>query len=74
VKAIARSWVLDDSPSANARWDQELERRKQAVEEAKARGDLSTVDRLQAELAWLDQLRKAEGPVLEPEADGEEAR
>ena len=74
VKAIARSWVLDDSPSASERWDQEIERRKQAVEEAKARGDVSTVDRLQAELAWLDQLRKAEEPVLEPEADGEEAR
>ena len=74
VKANARSWVLDDSPSASLRWDQELERRKQAREEAELRGDLLTARRLEAELAWLGRLRKAEEPVLEPSADGEEAR
>jgi len=74
VKANARSWVLDDSPSATARWDQEIEHRKQALEEAEARGDVPTAERLEAELAWLDQLRKAQQPVLEPTGDGEEAR
>jgi len=74
VKAHARSWVLDDSPSASARWEREIEHRKQALEEAEARGDLLTVRRLEAELTWLDQLRKAKEPVLEPTGDGEEAR
>jgi hypothetical protein len=74
VKANARSWVLDDSPSAGASWDQEIERRKQALAAAEAGGDVSTAERLEAELAWLDQLRKAQRPVLEPTADGEEAR
>ena len=74
VKANARSWVLDDSPSAAAHRDREVERRKQQLEEAETRGDLPAVDRLQAELGWLDQLRKAEGPVLEPTGDGEQAR
>jgi len=74
IKANARSWVLDHSPSATARWDQEVERRKQALEEAETRGDLPAARRLEAELAWLDRLRKAEQPVLEPTGDGEEAR
>jgi len=74
VKAYARSWVLDDSPTASARWDQEIEHRKQALEEAEARGDVPTARRLEAELAWLGQLRKAQQPVLEPTGDGEEAR
>jgi hypothetical protein len=74
VKANARSWVLDDSPSATARWDREIEHRKQALEEAEARGDLPAADRLETELAWLDRLRKAKDPVLEATGDGEEAR
>jgi len=74
VKATARSWVLDESPSASARWEHETERRKQTLEKAEARGDLATVERLRAELAWLERLRKAEEPVLEPAGDGEEAR
>ena len=74
VKAIARSWVLDDSPPASARWNSEIEHRKQALEEARTRRDLSTARRLEAELAWLEQLRKAKQPVLEPAGDGEEAR
>jgi hypothetical protein len=74
VKANARSWALDDSPSATARWDREIEHRKQALEEAEARGDLPTTDRLETELAWLDRLRKAKEPVLEATGDGEEAR
>jgi hypothetical protein len=74
IKANARSWVLDDSPSAATRLDREVERRKEALEGAETHGDASTVARLQAELAWLDQLRKAKEPVLEPTGDGEEAR
>jgi hypothetical protein len=74
VKANARSWVLDDSPTASARWDQEIEHRKHALEEAEARDDVPTARRLEAELAWLGQLRKAQQPVLEPTGDGEEAR
>ena len=74
VKANARSWVLDDSPSATARWDRETEHRKQALEEAEARSDLPAADRLETELAWLDRLRKAKEPVLEATGDGEEAR
>jgi hypothetical protein len=74
IKASARSWVLDHSPSATARWDQEVERRKRALEEAETRGDLPAARRLETELAWLHRLRKAEQPVLEPTGDGEEAR
>jgi hypothetical protein len=74
VKATARTWVLDDSPSASAHWDREIEHRQQALEEADARGDLPTAERLRVELAWLEQLRKAKEPVLEPASDGEEAR
>jgi len=74
VKATARSWVLDDSPSTASHWEREIERRKQGIEEAEARGDLPTALRLQAELAWLEQLRNAEAPVLEAQGDGEEAR
>ena len=74
IKANARTWVLDNSPSASARWDQEVERRKQALEEANSRGELLPSRRLEAELAWLDHLRKAKPPVLEATGDGEEAR
>ncbi|MBW2405659.1 MAG: hypothetical protein JRF42_18200 [Deltaproteobacteria bacterium] len=74
IKASARRWVLDPSPSATARWDQEVERRKQALEEAETRGDIPAARRLETELGWLDRLRKAEPPVLEPTGDGEEAR
>ncbi|MBW2190462.1 MAG: hypothetical protein JRG93_12895 [Deltaproteobacteria bacterium] len=74
IKASARRWVLDPSPSATARWDQEVERRKQALEEAETRGDIPAARRLETELGWLDRLRKAEPPVLEPTGDGEKAR
>lgn len=74
VRATARSWVLDESASAAARWDREIEQRKQAIEAAEARGDLPTSRRVQAELAWLEQLRNGQEPVLEAEGDGEEAR
>jgi hypothetical protein len=74
VKATARSWVLDDSPAAGARWESETEHRKVALEEAEVRNDLPTADRLRAELRWLQRLRKAKEPVLEAAEDGEEAR
>ncbi|MGB8330678.1 MAG: hypothetical protein WCE62_11180 [Polyangiales bacterium] len=74
IKATARSWVLDDSAAASARWESEIELRKQAIETSRQRGDLGTVRRLEAELAWLEQLRNGQPPVLEAEGDGEEAR
>ena len=74
VKASARAWVLDESPAASAQWDREVEARKAALEEANARGEVSSAARLDAELAWLEHLRKAKEPVLEPADDGEEAR
>jgi hypothetical protein len=74
VRATARSWTLDDSPSAIVHWDRQIERRKQALEEATKRGDVLSSDRLSSELDWLEQLRKAKEPVLEPAGDGEEAR
>lgn len=74
VKALARTWVLDDSPAASAQWDAEIEARKAALAQAESRGDLPAADRLDAELAWLEQLRKAKEPVLQPAEDGEETR
>jgi hypothetical protein len=74
IQAKARSWVLDDSPSTSERWDGEVATREQALEEARARGDLTTTERLQAELAWLHRLRKAKQPMLEPPDNGKQAR
>jgi hypothetical protein len=74
IKASARSWVLDESPSASARWQSERQQREEALESAESRDDSDTAERLRVELGWLEQLRKAEEPVLEPASDGEEAR
>jgi hypothetical protein len=74
VRATARTWILDDSPSAAAHWDSEIEHRKQALVDAEERADLPSVDRLRAELAWLERLRKPKEPVLEAAEDGEETR
>ncbi len=74
VRATARSWALDDSPSAVVHWNREFEGRKQALEAAEKRGDARLSDQLESELDWLEQLRKAKEPVLEPAGDGEEAR
>jgi len=74
IKATARSWVLDETASAAARWEREIAQRKQAIEVAQDKGDAPTTRRLQAETAWLEQLRNAKPPVLEAEGDGEEAR
>jgi hypothetical protein len=74
IKASARSWVLDESPSASARWQSERQQREEALESAESRDDSDAAERLRVELDWLEQLRKAEEPVLEPASDGEEAR
>jgi hypothetical protein len=74
IKASARSWVLDESPAASARWEHEREQREEALHSAESRNDVSTIERLRIELDWLEQLRKAEDPVLEPASDVEEAR
>ena len=73
VRASARSWSLDDSPSAIVHWERQIEQREKALEEAKKRGDGLSSGRLQSELDWLERLRKAKEPVLEPAGDGEEA-
>jgi hypothetical protein len=74
IKASARSWVLDESPFASARWERERQQREDALQSAESQDDSSTAERLRAELGWLEQLRKAEDPVLEPASDVEEAR
>lgn len=74
VKVQARRWVLDDSAAGKARWEVEIKQRQKALEVSEARGDSTAASRLRAELAWLDQLRNAPEPVLEPADDGEEAR
>lgn len=74
VKAAARAWVLDQSPSASARWEREHQEREEALQSAESRDDFSTAERLRVELGWLEQLRKAKEPVLEPASDVEEAR
>lgn len=73
VRASARSWALDDSPSAVEHWDGQIKQREQALEEAEKRGDALSSGRLESELDWLEQLRKADEPVLEPAGNGEEA-
>ena len=74
IKARARSWVLDDSAAAIARWDSEVAQRRQALRELESKGDEAGALRVRAELDWLEHLRNAEQPVLEPADDGEEAR
>ncbi len=74
VRALARAWVLDDSPAATAQWEQALAARREALDAAVASGDVRAAARLEAELSWLEQLRKANEPVLERAEDGEEAR
>lgn len=84
VHFVFGHWALDDSPSATARWDREVARRKETLERAVQAGDTVTADRLRAELSWLEYLQappESAGdsvprgePVLEPAEDGEEAR
>lgn len=74
LRATARSWIPDDSPAAAPQWAREVDQRDQALARARAGNDGATVQRLEAELAWLERLRKAEAPMLEPADDGEDAR
>jgi hypothetical protein len=67
-------WAIDRSASGEPHWSSEVERRKKALEAAEMQGDPVAVDQLRAELAWLERLRSAQEPVLEPAGDGEEAR
>ena len=74
VRATARSWTPDESPSAVAEWERQIETRKRALEEAETRDDSMSAARLEVELDWLERLRKGKEAVLEPAGDGEEAR
>jgi hypothetical protein len=74
VRAQGRSWVLDDSAEAQSRWDLEIAEKGQLLEELEKRGDSANATRLRAELEWLDRLRTADEPMLQPADDGEEAR
>lgn len=74
VEAQDEGWKLGDSPRANAMWAEAIEQRQQALKKATVSGDTTSAARLAAEIEWLEQLRNAEQPVLEPAEDGEEAR
>ena len=74
VIAQGRRWVVDESSASEELWKREIESREQALQAAERRGDTLTVSRLREELGWLDQLRNAQAPVLQPADDGEEAR
>jgi len=74
VMANAETWVLDDSSSGRERWEREVAAREKALEVREMQGDVPSAARLRAELEWLEQLRNATDPMLEPADDGEEAR
>ena len=74
MRADGRTWAVDDSSSTKAHWEREIKQRQQALEVREMQGDTLTAARLRAELDWLEQLRNAPEPVLEPADDGEEAR
>ncbi|MDH3728092.1 MAG: hypothetical protein OER77_11230, partial [Myxococcales bacterium] len=60
VRARVRDWVIDDSPSAQGSWERELERRETALAAAASAADSITVERLRAEVAWIEHLRGPE--------------
>lgn len=84
VHAAARGWMIDDSPSAQSRWEREIQLRRAALVAAESASDLAAIERLRAELAWIEHLHGTEEPadagvpetepVLEAAGDGEEAR
>jgi len=84
VRAGVRYWVIDDSRSAQSRWEREIQRRETALAAAESAAEPVTTERLRAELAWIEHLRGREEsadagvpetePVLEAAGDGEEAR
>ncbi len=74
LSAQGRRWSIDESAEGEEHWKREVEAREKALMAAEVRGDTASVSRFRQELGWLDQLRNAEAPVLEPADDGEEAR
>jgi hypothetical protein len=74
VAAQGGAWVIDRSAAGDARFDHEIALRQRVLQNARAGGDLAAAERVAAELDWLDQLRKAGEPVLEPAEHDEEAR
>ena len=74
IRATAQGWSLDDSARAAEQWDSEIAERRKALQALGTRPDASAAERLRAEIDWLEQLRTAVAPVLEPADDGEEAR
>jgi len=84
VHAAARSWMIDDSPSAQSRWEREIQLRRAALVAAESASDFAAIERLRAELVWIERLHGTEEPddagvpetepVLEAAGDGEEAR
>ena len=84
VHAAVRGWMIDDSPSAQSRWEREIQRRETALTAAESSADPAVVERLRAELAWIEHLRPTTEsrdagvpetePMLEAAGDGEEAR
>ncbi|MEM7436198.1 MAG: hypothetical protein AAF436_13655 [Myxococcota bacterium] len=87
LREVAGDWVIDRTPEGREHWDAEVQGRRRARGEALDAGLVSVVERIDAELAWIDHLRTLPGgdagdgggvpagdPVLEPAGDGEEAR
>ena len=74
LRAEGTSWNIDDSARASAFFDAAVEQRTKELEVREMRGEQRAAGRLRAELTWLERLRAAPDPVLEPADDGEEAR
>ena len=84
IRAALRGWMVDDLRSAQSRWEREIQFRGIALIAAESASDLAVIERLRAELAWIEHLRGTEEPadagvpetepVLEAAGDGEEAR
>lgn len=84
VRATLREWVIDDSPSAQNQWEREIQHRATSLAAAESRADSTAIERLRAELAWIEHLRPTKvstdagvpetEPVLEAAGDGEQAR
>ncbi len=84
VHAAVRGWAIDELPSAKSRWEREIQPREAALAAAESVGDPVAIERLSAELAWIEHLWDPKEstdagvpetePVLEAAGDGEEAR
>ncbi|MEM7138720.1 MAG: hypothetical protein AAF500_19240 [Myxococcota bacterium] len=87
LREVGGDWVIDRTREGTEYWDAEVQGRHRARAEALDGGLVSVVERIDAELAWIDHIRAlpeggeaseagvpAGDPVLEPAGDGEEAR